>query len=97
MKMDLWYESYVDLNQPQHNAALRNLINLLMKSVGEHGEFRIELGGALDYGTYTVTKPGEMVEVRVTPLKKRLRKSLNAAKPRFIRDNIVAGKAHREP
>ena len=57
----------------------------------------LELGGALHYGTYTVTKPGEMVEVRVTPLKKRSRKSLNAAKPQFIRDNIVAGKAHREP
>jgi hypothetical protein len=81
MKMDLWYESYIDLNQPQHNAALRNLINVLMKSVGEHGEFRIELGGALHYGTYTVTKPGEMVEVRVTPLKKRLRKSLNLSAP----------------
>ena len=94
MKMDSWYESYIDLNQPQHNAALRNLINALMKSVGEHGEFRIELGGALHYGTYTVTKPGEMVEVRVTPLKKRLRKSLNTAKPQVIRDNIVAGKAH---
>ena len=91
MKMDLWYESYIDLNQPQHNAALRNLINALMKSVGEHGEFRIELGGALHYGTYTVTEPGETVEVRVTPLKKRLRKSLNTAKPQVIRDNIVAG------
>ena len=75
MKMDLWYESYIDLNQPQHNAALCNLINALMKSVGERGEFRIELGGALHYGTYTVTKPGEMVEVRVTPFQKRLRKS----------------------
>jgi hypothetical protein len=55
---------------------LRNLINSLMKSVGEHGEFRIELGGVLHYGTYMVTKPGEIVEVRVAPLKKRLRKSL---------------------
>jgi hypothetical protein len=73
MKMDLWYESYIDLTQPQHNAALRSLINALMKTVGEHGEFRIELGGALHYGTYTVTEPGETVEVRVTPLKKRLR------------------------
>jgi hypothetical protein len=99
MKMDLWYESFIDLTQPQHNAALRSLINALMKSVGEHGEFRIELGGALHYGTYTVTKPGETVEVRVTPLKKRLRKSLNTAKPQVIRDNIVivAGKAPREP
>src|SRR5258708_37904081 len=95
MKMDLWYESYIDLNQPQHNAALRNLINALMKSVGEHGEFRIELGGALHYGTYTVTKPGEMVEDRVTPLKKGLRKSLNTAKPQVIRDNIIAGKCYR--
>jgi hypothetical protein len=59
MKIDLWYESYVDLAQPQHNAPLRSLINALMKSVGERGEFRIELGGALHYGTYTVTKPGE--------------------------------------
>jgi hypothetical protein len=59
MKMDLWYESYIDLTQPQHNAALRSLINALMKSVGEHGEFRIELGGALHYGTYTVTGPGK--------------------------------------
>ena len=81
MKMDLWYESYVDLTQPQHNAALRSLINALMKSVGEHGEFRIELGGALHYGTYTVTEPDETVEVRVTPLKKRLRKSRGMAKP----------------
>ena len=97
MKMDLWYESYIDLNQPQHNAVLRNLVNVLMKSVGEHGEFRIELGGALHYGTYTVTKPGEMVEVRVTPLKKRLRKSLNTAQPQVIRDNNVAGKAPRKP
>ena len=70
MKMDLKYESYIDLS-PQHIAALRNLINAMMKSVGEHGEFRIELGGSLYYGTYMVT--GEMVEVRVTPLKKRLR------------------------
>ena len=88
----LKYESYVNLS-PQLIAALRNLINLLMKSTGEHGEFRIELGGALHYGTYTVTKPGEMVEVRVTPLKKRLRKSLNTAQPQVIRDNIVAGKS----
>ena len=80
MKMDLKYESYIDLNQPQL-AALRNLINSLMKSAGEHGEFRIELGGVLHYGTYMVTKPGEIVEVRVTPLKKRLRKSLSTAKP----------------
>jgi hypothetical protein len=79
MKMDLKYESYIDLNQPQL-AALRNLINSLMKSVGEHGEFRIELGGVLHYGTYMVTKPGEIVEVRVTPLKKRLRKSLSTVK-----------------
>ena len=79
MKMDLWYESYIDLNQPQHNAVLRNLVNVLMKSVGERGEFRIELGGSLYYGTYMVI--GEMVEVRVTPLKKRLRKSRNMAKP----------------
>jgi len=81
MKMDLWCESYIDLTQPQHNAALRSLINALMKNVGERGEFRIELGGALHYGTYTVTEPGETVEVRVTPLKKRLRKSLNTATP----------------
>jgi hypothetical protein len=80
MKMDLKYESYIDLNQPQL-AALRNLVNSLMKSVGEHGEFRIELGGVLHYGTYMVTKPGEIVEVRVTPLEKRLRKSLSTAKP----------------
>jgi hypothetical protein len=51
MKIDLWYESYIDLTQPQHNAALRSLINALMKSVGERGEFRIELGGAWHYGT----------------------------------------------
>ena len=78
MKMDLKYESYIDLS-PQHIAALRNLINALMKSVGEHGEFRMELGGSLFYGTYLVA--GEMVEVRITPLKKRLRKSRNMAKP----------------
>ena len=78
MKMELKYESYVDLST-QHIAALRDLINVLMKSVGERGEFRIELGGSLYYGTYMVT--GEMVEVRVTPLKKRLRKSRNMAKP----------------
>ena len=78
MKMDLKYESHIDLNQPQL-AALRNLINSLVQSVGEHGEFRIELGGSLYYGTYMVA--GEMVEVRVTPLKKRLRKSRNMAKP----------------
>ena len=53
-----------------------------MKSVGEHGEFKIELGGVLHYGTYMVTKLGEIVEVRVTPLKKRLRKSLSTVKPR---------------
>jgi hypothetical protein len=80
MKMDLKYESYIDLNQPQL-AALRNLINALMKSVGEHGEFRIELGGVLHYGTYIVIKPGETVEVRITPLEKRLRKRLSTAKP----------------
>ena len=96
MKIDLWCESYMDLNQPQHIASLRSLINTLMKSVGERGEFRIELGGAPHYGTYTVTKPGETVEVRVTPLKKRLRKSLNTAKPQVIRDNNVAGKAPRK-
>jgi len=67
MKMELKYESYVDLS-PQHIAALRDLINVLMKSVGERGEFRIELGGCLYYGTYMVTD--ETVEVRVTPLKK---------------------------
>jgi hypothetical protein len=78
MKMDLKYESYIDLS-PQYIVALRNLINALMKSVGEHGEFRIELGGSLYYGTYMVT--GEMAEVRVTPLKKRLRKSWGTAKP----------------
>ena len=78
MKMDLKYESYIDLS-PQHIAALRNLINAMMKSVGEHGEFRMELGGSLYYGTYLVA--GEMVEVRVTPLKKRLRKSRNMTKP----------------
>jgi hypothetical protein len=76
--MNLKYESYVDLS-PQYIAALRNLINAMMKSVGEHGEFRIELGGSLYYGTYMAT--GEMVEVRVTPLKKRLRKSRGMAKP----------------
>jgi hypothetical protein len=78
MKMDLKYESYVDLS-PQHIAALRDLINAMMKSVGERGEFRIELGGSLYYGTYMVTD--EMVEVRVTPLKKRLRKRRGTAKP----------------
>ena len=81
MKMDLKYESYIDLSL-QHIAALRNLINALMKSVGEHGEFRIELGGSLYYGTYMVT--GEMVEVRVTPLKKRLRKSRGTSKPQSL-------------
>ena len=70
MKMDLKYESYIDLS-PQHIAALRNIINAMMKSVGEHGEFRIELGGVLHYGTYMVAKPGEMVEVQVARLKKR--------------------------
>jgi hypothetical protein len=51
-----------------------------MKSVGERGEFRIELGGgALHYGTYTVTERGETVVVRVSRLKKPLRKSLNRA------------------
>ena len=78
MKMDLKYESYIDLS-PEHVATLRNLINALMKSVGEHGEFRTELGGSLYYGTYMVT--GELVEVRVTPLKKRFRKSRGRAKP----------------
>src|SRR5262245_7920390 len=78
MKMDLKYESNIDLS-PQHIAALRNLINAMMKSVGEHGEFRIELGGSLYYGTYMVT--GERVEVRVTPLNTRLRKSRGMAKP----------------
>jgi len=34
MKMDLKYESYIDLSL-QHIVALRNLINALMKSVGE--------------------------------------------------------------
>ena len=77
MKMELKYESYVDLST-QHIAALRDLINVLMKSVGERGEFRIELGGSLYYGTYMVTD--ETVEVRVTPLKKRLRKSRGTAK-----------------
>jgi hypothetical protein len=33
MKMDLKYESYIDLSL-QHIAALRNLINDMMKSVG---------------------------------------------------------------
>jgi hypothetical protein len=94
MKIDLWCESY-DLNQPQHIASLRNLINALMKSVGERGEFRIELGGAPHYGTYTVTKPGETVEVRVTPLKKRLRKSLNTAKPHRPA-SITARATHEE-
>ena len=74
MKIDLWHESYIDLNQPQHIAALRNLIKALMKSVGERGEFTIELGGASHYGTYTVNKPGEMVEIRITALKKRVAK-----------------------
>jgi hypothetical protein len=78
MKMDLTYESSIDLS-PRHITALRNLINALMKSVGEHGEFRIELGGSLHYGTYMVT--GEMVEVRLTPLKKQLRKKLATTKP----------------
>ena len=90
MKIDLWHESYIDLNQRQHIAALRDLIKALMKSVGERGEFRIELGGALHYGTYTVTKPGEMLEVRVTALKKRVRKSLNTAKSQVIRDDSAA-------
>ena len=94
MKMDLKYESHLDLS-PQHIAALRNLINALMKSVGEHGEFRIELGGSLYYGTYMVT--GEMVEARVTPLKKTAAKESGHGEatdfePMVIRDNIVAGK-----
>ena len=42
MKMDLKYESYNIYLSPQHIAALRNLINALMKSVGERGEFRID-------------------------------------------------------
>ena len=74
--MDLKYESYLS---PQHIAAVRNLINASMKS-SDHGEFRIELGGSLYYGTYMVT--GEMVEVRVTPLVKRSRKRRGTAKPR---------------
>ena len=82
MKIDLKYESYTDLS-PQHITALRNLINALMKSVGEHGEFRIELGGSLYYGTYMVA--GDMVEVRVTPLKQGLRKSRSTAKPQTSR------------
>ena len=77
MKIDLKYESYVDL-PPQHIATLRDLINASMKG-SDHGEFRIELGGSLYYGTYMVT--GEMVEVRVTPLKKQLRKSRGTPKP----------------
>ena len=32
MRMDLKYESYIDLNQPQHIAAPRNLINALISS-----------------------------------------------------------------
>jgi hypothetical protein len=63
-----------------------------MKSVGEHGEFKIELSGVLHYGTYMVTKLGEIVEVRVTPLKKRLRKSLST-EPMVIGDTVVAGKS----
>ena len=77
MKIDLKYESYVDL-PPQHITILRDLINASMKS-SDHGEFRIELGGSLYYGTYMVT--GEMVEVRVTPLVKRSRKPRGTAKP----------------
>jgi hypothetical protein len=77
MKIDLKYESYVDL-PPQHIATLRDLINVSMKS-GDHGEFRIELGGSLYYGTYMVT--GDMVEVRVTPLVKSLRKRRGRTKP----------------
>ena len=69
IKMDLWYESYIDLNQPQHNAALRNLINVLMKSVGEHGEFRIELGGALHYGTYTVKDLKDYLQLHDVPVR----------------------------
>src|SRR5262249_9972370 len=49
MKMDLKYESYIDLS-PQHIAALRNLINAMMKSVGEHGEFRIDWAGPYTTG-----------------------------------------------
>jgi hypothetical protein len=93
MNMDLWCESDIDLTQPQHNAALRSLINALMKSVGERGEFRFELGGAVHYGTYTVIEPGDMVEVRVTALKKRLRKSLNTATPQVIGDDTGVGKS----
>jgi hypothetical protein len=77
MKIDLKYESYVDL-PPQHIATLRDLIKASIKS-GDHGEFRIELGGSLYYGTYMVTD--EMVEARVTPLVKRLRKRRGTAKP----------------
>jgi hypothetical protein len=76
MKIDLKYESYVDL-APQHIASLRDLINASMKS-SDHGEFRIELGGSLYYGTYMAT--GDMVEVRVTPLVKSLRKRRGTAK-----------------
>jgi hypothetical protein len=91
MKMDLKYESYLS---PEHIAAVRNLINALMKS-GEHGEFRIELGDLLYYGTYMVT--GEVVEVRVTPLINRLRKRRGTAKPQTssrwsFATMVVAGK-----
>ena len=72
MKIDLKYESYVDL-PPQHIAILRDLMS------SDHGQFRIELGGSLYYGTNMVT--GEMVEVRVTPLVKRSRKRRGTAKP----------------
>jgi len=101
MKIDLWHESYIDLNQPQHIAALRNLIDALMKSVGERGEFRIELGGAPHYGTYTVTKPREMVEVRVTELKKRARKSEHVEAERSVgrrrKSERQAAVHHRTP
>jgi hypothetical protein len=97
MKMDLKYESYIDLS-PQHIAALRNLINTLMKRVGEHGEFRIELDGVLHYGTYMVIKPGEIVEVRVTPLKRiRARRShrLQAQAKARLTPSIMGSKGSR--
>jgi hypothetical protein len=93
MKIDLWYESYIDLAQPQHNAPLRSLINALIKSVGERGEFRIELGGALHYGTYTVTKPGGPGH----SAQKTVAKESEHGKPQVIRDNIVADLALGRP
>jgi hypothetical protein len=80
MRITKWSMSYIDLAQPQHNAPLRSLISALMKSVGERGEFRID----------------ETVEVRITPLKKRLRKSLNTASHRSC-GNIVADLALGRP